>query len=119
MQDFADAGYTPEEIWYAATRGNGASLPMPDLGLLKAGAPADFLVFKDDPTKNLDAFDSLQAVVVDGRFYYRSQLEDAILRYRRRFDNPMYKFMKVTVMRRAVRRIRPRTLQGKAPNDSR
>jgi hypothetical protein len=90
---------------------------MPDLGLLKPGAPADFLVFKEDPTKNLDAFDSLQAVVVDGRFYYRTQLEDAILRYRRRFDNPMYKFVTVTVMRRVVRRIRPRDLQGRVPND--
>jgi Amidohydrolase family len=117
MQNFADAGYTPEEIWQAATRGNGASLPMPDLGLLRPGAPADFLVFKNDPTKNLDAFDSLQAVVVDGRFYYRTQLEDAILRYRRRFDNPMYKFVTVTVMRGVVRRIRPRDLQGRVPND--
>jgi hypothetical protein len=117
MQNFADAGYTPEEIWHAATRGNGASLPMPDLGVLKPGAPADFLVFKNDPTKNLDAFDSLEAVVVDGRFYYRTELEDAVLRYRRRFENPMYKFVTMTVMRRVVRRIRPRDLQGRVPND--
>lgn len=117
MQDFADAGYTPEEIWCAATRGNGQSLPTPDLGVLKTGAPADFLVFKNDPTKHLDAFDSLQAVVVDGRFYYRAQLEDAILRYRRRFDNAMYKFATLTLLRGVVRRIRPRHLQDKVPND--
>src|SRR5208282_860501 len=62
MQNFADAGYTPEQIWQAATRGNGESLPMPDLGVIKQDAPADFLIFKNDPTKDLDAFDSLAAV---------------------------------------------------------
>jgi hypothetical protein len=117
MQDFIDAGYTPEEVWWAATAGNGASLPMPDLGVLKEGAPADMLIFQHDPSRNLDAFDSLAAVVVDGRFYYRSQLEDAILRYRRRFDNAMYKLVTMTVMRGIVRRIRPRDLNGKVPTN--
>jgi imidazolonepropionase-like amidohydrolase len=117
MQNFADAGYSPEEVWRAATSGNGASLPMPDLGVLKVGAPADLLVFKNDPTKNLDAFDSLQAVIVDGRFYYRSQLDDAILRYHRRFDNAMYRFATVTLMRTVIRRIHPRDLSGRFPAD--
>ncbi|MGO9605855.1 MAG: amidohydrolase family protein [Candidatus Binataceae bacterium] len=117
MRNFADSGYTPEQVWQAATRGNGESLPMPDLGVLKEDAPADFLIFKNDPTKDLDAFDSLEAVVVDGRFYFREQLDDAILRYNRRFDNAMYKFVTMTVMRRLVRRIRPRDLNGKAPMD--
>lgn len=115
MQDFVDAGFTPEQVWLEATHGNGESLPMPELGVLKPGAPADFLIFKNDPTKSLDAFDSLQAVVVDGRFYFRSQLDDAILRYHRRFDNAMYKFVTMTVMRGLVRRIRPRDLKGKVP----
>ncbi len=117
MRDFADAGFSPVQIWQAVTAGNGASLPMPDLGVLKEDAPADFLIFKDDPTKSLDAFDSLAAVVVDGRFYFRSQLEDAVLRYHRRFDNEMYKFVTMTVMRGVIRRIRPRDVTGKVPGD--
>ena len=117
MQDFADAGYTPEEVWRAATSGNGASLPMPELGVLKEGAPADMLVFKKDPTRNLNAFESLQAVIVDGRFYYRSQLDDAILRYDRRFENAMYRMVTMTLMRGVIRRIRPRDINGKVPND--
>ena len=117
MRDFRDAGYSPEQIWWAVTAGNGESLPMPDLGVLKKGAPADMLVFKEDPSKSLDAFNSLAAVVVDGRFYYRTQLDDAILRYQRRFDNTMYKFVTTTVMRGIIRRIRPRDLKGKVPTD--
>jgi hypothetical protein len=112
MQNFADAGYSPQEIWQAATTGNADGLPMPDLGVLKDGAPADFLIFKNDPYNNLAAFDSLEAVVVDGRFYFKSQLDDAILRYRRRFDNPMYRFTMMTVMRGVVRQIRPRGLRA-------
>ncbi len=108
MRNFVDAGFTPEQVWRAATAGNGEGLPMPELGILRNGAPADLLVFKSDPTRRLDAFDSLAAVVVDGRFYYRSQLDDAILRYHRRFDNPMYRLVTMTVMRGVVRRIRPR-----------
>ncbi len=118
MQNFADAGFSPDQVWRAATAGNGEGLPLPDLGILKAGAPADLLIFRNDPTRSLDAFDSLSAVVVDGRFYFRSQLDDAILRYHRRFDSSLYKFATMTVMRGVMRRVRPRDVSGRVAADS-
>jgi imidazolonepropionase-like amidohydrolase len=90
MREFLDCGFTPEEVWSAATRGNGAALPLADLGMLKPGAPADLLVFRDDPTADLSKLDSLEAVVVNGRLYTREYLDGAIARFRERFENPTY-----------------------------
>jgi imidazolonepropionase-like amidohydrolase len=91
MRSFIDAAYTPEQVWAAATSGNGGSLPTTDLGTLKEGAPADFLILKEDPTQNLDAFSTMTAVVANGRLYTRDDLNAALLRYRKRFDNRVYR----------------------------
>jgi imidazolonepropionase-like amidohydrolase len=82
LRNFAECGFTPEEAWQAATRGNGAALSLPGLGLLEPGAPADLLVFGEDPTREASRFASLRAVVADGRLYPRDVLEEALARYR-------------------------------------
>ena len=86
-------------MWAAATRGNGAALPLADLGMLKPGAPADFLVFRDDPTTDLSKLDSLEAVVANGRLYTREDLDGAIARFRERFESPAYEQTMTAVMR--------------------
>ena len=48
---------------------------MKQLGTLTVGAPADFLIFREDPTENLMAFDSLEAVVVRGKLFTVEALE--------------------------------------------
>jgi hypothetical protein len=87
MQTFAQRGYTPEEVWEAATWQNAESLPLPGLGTLKAGAPADLLLFRKDPTRDLSALSSLEAVVADGRFYSKDQLDDELARNRDHFNS--------------------------------
>jgi imidazolonepropionase-like amidohydrolase len=87
MQIFVQCGFTPEEVWTAATSQNAESLPLPGLGTLKAGSPADLLVFKQDPTRDLSALNSLEAVVADGRFYSRDQLDGELARNRDRFNS--------------------------------
>ncbi len=87
MQIFAQCGYTPEEVWEAATSQNAESLALPGLGILKAGAPADLLLFRRDPTRDLSALSSLEAVVADGRLYSRAQLQDELARNRDHFDS--------------------------------
>jgi hypothetical protein len=89
-------------VWQAATAGNGASLPAKGLGIVQAGAPADFLIFKSDPTQSIDALDTLEAVIANGRLYTRADLDSALSRYRKRFDNPAYKFATMSLARLLV-----------------
>jgi imidazolonepropionase-like amidohydrolase len=42
--------------------------------VIEAGAPADILVFRDDPDRDLNALSTLEAIVVNGRFYSRATL---------------------------------------------
>ena len=76
---FAKAGVPPEQVLAYATTvpgevlGNGA-------GRLNDGGAADLLIFREDPTVNLDALDSLAAVVIGGKLYTRQQLNEALSR---------------------------------------
>ena len=70
-------GMTLEEAWAAATRDAGTALGVPLLGELRPGAPADLLVFREDPTKDWGALMTLEAVVADGRFYSARRLDNA------------------------------------------
>ena len=90
-------------MWAAATRGNGAALPLADLGMLKPGAPADFLVFRDDPTTDISKLDSLEAVVANGRLYTHEDLDGAIARFRERFENPAYERTMTALVQRMPR----------------
>jgi hypothetical protein len=85
-----ESGLTPEEAWAAASRVAGEVLSMPMLGTLKAGAPADMLVFREDPTADLKALSTLQAVVADGRLYTKEALDEAAARHRDYFNSERY-----------------------------
>jgi imidazolonepropionase-like amidohydrolase len=67
LRIYVDAGMTPEEALAISMRDSAADLGVPGLGEIRAGAPADLLVFREDPTRSLDALDSLAAVIRDGR----------------------------------------------------
>jgi len=99
MHNFLDCGFTTEQVWIAATRANGAALPLKDLGVLKDGAPADFLVFKEDPTNDLSKLDTLEAVVADGRLYSREELNAALARYRQDYSRPARQWVMTTLTR--------------------
>jgi cytosine/adenosine deaminase-related metal-dependent hydrolase len=77
LRALAAAGLGAEGALAAATTGAGEALGMPQLGRLEPGAPADLLVFRRDPTRDLDALRSLEAVVADGRLYRRDTLRAA------------------------------------------
>ena len=90
LRNFVACGFTPEEAWQAATRRNGESLAEPGLGVIRPGAPADMLVFGEDPTLDLTALSTLQAVVANGRFYPKRLLDDTVARYRDYFGSWLY-----------------------------
>ena len=87
---FVEAGLTPEEAWVTATRWPGEALGLPKLGTLQDGAPADFLIFRQDPTQDLAALSTLEAVVAQGRLYPKATLDAAFTRYRERFESWLY-----------------------------
>jgi imidazolonepropionase-like amidohydrolase len=90
LGEFVASGFTPEEAWEAATRGNGASLSVPGLGVIEPGAPADLLVFGEDPTRDLAALSTLEVVVANGRYYRKEQLDEAVARYRDYFGSWLF-----------------------------
>ncbi len=86
LELFVEAGLTPEEALEIATRGSAGALGVPGLGSLRPGAPADFVVYREDPTQDLAALDTVLAVVQDGRLYSREMLETQEARYREAYD---------------------------------
>jgi imidazolonepropionase-like amidohydrolase len=75
-----EAGLPLDAVWLAATRSAGRALGVPQLGTLEVGAPADLLVFREDPTRDLAALATLEAVIADGRLYRKRDLDAAIAR---------------------------------------
>jgi len=86
MREFERVGLTPEEVWATATWRAGEALDEPSLGRIVVGAPADLLVFRQDPTRDLDALSTLEVVVADGRLYPVSALEQALALRRVHFE---------------------------------
>lgn len=52
LHHLIDAGLTPEEALEAATVTPGKFLREPGLGTIAPGAPADLVLFREDPTQN-------------------------------------------------------------------
>jgi hypothetical protein len=96
------SGLTPEAAWVAATRAPAESLGIPKLGTLEAGAPADLLIFRDDPTRDLDAFNSLQAVVSQGRLYPKPALVRYVMDYVRYVHGGAYDHLSTLLARLAT-----------------
>jgi imidazolonepropionase-like amidohydrolase len=105
MRLFRTAGIGVEETWAIASVRAGAELPVPGLGRLEAGAPADFLVLREDPTRDPQAMATLEAVVADGRLYTRQQLDRARSAHRRRHGGFVFDRLSMLATRRAMRRL--------------
>ena len=90
MWELVDAGLTPEQVWVAATRTAGKALGQPNLGTIALGAPADLLVFRADPTTDLNNLETLEAVIAAGRLYPREVLQEAVGRWQQHFSDPVY-----------------------------
>jgi imidazolonepropionase-like amidohydrolase len=105
MRLFVESGIPPEEVWKLATTGNGAALKE-GLGRLDAGAPADFLIFRADPTQDLANLSTLEAVVADGRLYTKADLEQRLTRLRDHWSNPIVDGVVTELVRMAMSQFR-------------
>lgn len=102
MKIFAEAGIPAEAIWEMATWRAGQALGNDNLGTLDIGAPADMLVFAEDPTKDLAALDSLVAVISQGRLYKREDLDAAIAAWQRHSEGWVFDTLSVAATRRIL-----------------
>jgi imidazolonepropionase-like amidohydrolase len=91
LRMLVEAGLPPDVVWEMATRGAGQALGREGLGVLREGAPADLLVFHQDPTRDLAALASLEAVVADGRLHSREALDAALARWRTHFEGRLHR----------------------------
>lgn len=105
MRLFVEAGIPVEQVWKLATSGNGEYLK-PTLGRLDPGAPADFLIFRKDPTKDLANLATLEAVVADGRLYSKADLANRFARLKAQWTNPIADIAMVQATRWAMARFR-------------
>lgn len=99
------AGLGPEAALAAATTVPGPALNLAKLGRIVPGAPADLVLFRRDPTLDLDALDEIVAVVADGRLYRRAELDAQMDRYREYYDDPVFDRLSKFLARRALARI--------------
>lgn len=86
LELIVESGFSAEEALAAATWGAGESLGVAGLGRIEVGAPADLLVLREDPTRDLAALSSLDAVIADGRLYPIEALRGAAEEQRRFFE---------------------------------
>lgn len=100
------AGLTPEQVLELSSRTSARHL-REGLGELRAGAPAELAVFRDDPTRDLAALDTLVAVVRDGRLYTREDLEKRLARYRGHYESALYDALVTPIVRAVLARSVP------------
>lgn len=98
---FVEAGLSPEQA-LAVSRDTANTLGGGRTGWLEAGAPADVLVFREDPAQDLAALDTLEAVVVEGRLYTREELDRQLAAYQDAFDSAAYDAITLPLVRRAL-----------------
>jgi len=102
LRIYVDAGLTPEEALAISTRDSAADLGVPGLGEIRPGAPADLVVFREDPTRSLAALDSIEAVIRDGRLYTRAVLDGQLARYRAHFSSRSFDAIVTPLVRRVL-----------------
>lgn len=112
-----ESGLSPEQAWMTATLWPGEFLGEPDLGRIVPGAPADLLLFEEDPTRDLAALSSLRAVVADGRLYSRETLDAALARARDHYRSALYERVSMAIGGRQRAQALEREREEAAPAD--
>jgi len=105
---WVEAGFSPEQALRASVRDSAADLGVPGLGELRPGAPAELVILRDDPTRDLAALDRIEGVVRDGRLYTREMLDAQLARYRARYDGALYDTVVTPIVRRVLAATRGR-----------
>jgi imidazolonepropionase-like amidohydrolase len=99
VRNFAELGLTPEQALVTATSAPGRfwaerqrrnNVRPIELGRIEVGLPADVVLYREDPTRSLDALDSIETVIADGRVYPRALLDAWLEEVRAHFHGGLY-----------------------------
>jgi hypothetical protein len=74
----------------------------PDFGRVRAGAHAFLIAYREDPTKDLVARSTIEAVIIDGKLYRRADLNLALAAWGRHFDDPLFDAISTRVARETL-----------------
>jgi imidazolonepropionase-like amidohydrolase len=74
MSHWADEGVPLSRILRAATIDNAAAFGMSDRGTIEVGKRADFLILRENPLKNVAAYDSIDTIFLNGEPFSRATL---------------------------------------------
>jgi imidazolonepropionase-like amidohydrolase len=78
IQDWAEAGATPRQVLRAATIDNAAALGLQhSLGTIERGKRADLVLLREDPLRDVHAYDSIDMIILGGRPIPRKELKPA------------------------------------------
>lgn len=75
MKRWQEAGVTPEQFLKAATLNNAEFFNLEEkMGSIQIGKQADLLILKENPLLSIDAFDSIETVISEGKVLARESL---------------------------------------------
>ena len=74
-----------------------------DLGRLTQGAPADLLIFREDSTKSLQDFTTLEVVVSRGKLCRQRDLLESLRAWRAFYENSVVDFVAQAVAKQKVK----------------
>lgn len=90
LEMMADAFQSNENALEAATAINGRHVDEGMIGTLQVGAYADLLILENDPREDLAKIQNWTILMSDGRLYERAYIDDAVAKYDRHFNGPVY-----------------------------
>jgi len=114
LRNSVDVGRTPEQALVTATTAPGRFWKDHTFGRIVPGLPADIVLYRQDPTVSLDALESIDTVIADGRIYPKTRLDAWVAAYRAHFHGPLYE----TVMNVAVDFVSGRYEKGTPEGDN-
>jgi imidazolonepropionase-like amidohydrolase len=88
LQLLQGIGLTPREALEAATSRAAAALRLSDRGLVAPGRRGDLVLLREDPRRDVEALDSIEAVYAQGRLVPRADLIAAARRRHRPVATP-------------------------------
>jgi hypothetical protein len=74
MHLLVEAGMTPAQVFHAATLSNAQALGLSDVGTVEVGRRANLLLLTEDPTRTIEAYNSIVKVILDGQVLDREGL---------------------------------------------
>ena len=99
------AGLSPEEALALSTRDSPRFLGIARAGELRVGVPANLVVFREDPTRDVAALATLVAVVADGRLYTREELDARRAAFEARHRGLAYERIFMPMLRTGLRAV--------------